>query len=200
MLLNRIGFLLLILPLSMTSPTYETTQSDNPQLYKPAPICKDKTYCENALYYPTDIVSRELRKNPHLRDYATVDDVDSLPGYENELEDKPLCLSTEQLVFPKLGITKNLEWKYIVNHEDLVQAVRIETCLEESQPCKVIDGFAEGYYTKCKQKFIYRQLLSLTDNSTITNDYFAFPVNCCCHVEFKVDKFLHSFNSHKRLK
>lgn len=55
-------------------------------MYKPVPICEDKTYCENTLYYPSDIVSRELGKNPHLQDYATVDDV-------RKFHDRIHCLS-----------------------------------------------------------------------------------------------------------
>lgn len=51
----------------------------------------------------------------------------------------------------------------------------------------MIDGFAEGYSTTCKQKYIYRELSALSDNGEIVRDYFSFPASCCCHVQFNVD-------------
>ncbi|CAK9816211.1 Protein spaetzle [Anthophora quadrimaculata] len=117
---------------------------------------------------------------------------------EDELEEEPLCVSTEQIIFPKLGVTKHMEWKYIINHENLTQSVRIETCLEQGKPCRVIEGFAEGYYTKCKQKYIYRQLLTIAEDGSIARESFRFPTSCCCHIDFQADKFLHSFNLKRR--
>lgn len=51
----------------------------------------------------------------------------------------------------------------------------------------MIDGFAEGYITTCKQKYIYRELSALSDNGEIVRDYFRFPASCCCHVQFNAD-------------
>jgi len=35
----------------------------------------------------------------------------------------------EQIVFPKVALNKNNEWKYVVNlEEEYVQGVRVETC------------------------------------------------------------------------
>nr|XP_012144355.1 PREDICTED: protein spaetzle isoform X1 [Megachile rotundata]XP_012144356.1 PREDICTED: protein spaetzle isoform X1 [Megachile rotundata]XP_012144357.1 PREDICTED: protein spaetzle isoform X1 [Megachile rotundata]XP_012144358.1 PREDICTED: protein spaetzle isoform X1 [Megachile rotundata] len=157
--------------------------------------CKNKTYCEVTPYYPTDIVINALQENPHLRNYENNDEVDILKEDKDVLDEEPLCLSLEQVVFPKSGETKNLEWRYIVNHENFKQSVRIETCLEKGQKCRVIGSFAEGYYTKCKQKFIYRQLMAVSANGSIYQESFRFPASCCCHVEFRADEFLKSINS-----
>lgn len=48
----------------------------------------------------------------------------------------------------------------------------------------MIDGFAEGYKTICKQKFIYRELAAVGSNGNIVKDQFRFPSSCCCHVKF----------------
>lgn len=49
----------------------------------------------------------------------------------------------------------------------------------------MIDGFAEGYRTTCKQKYIYRELAAMDANSNkIIKSQFSFPSSCCCHVKF----------------
>lgn len=95
-----------------------------------------------------------------------------------------LCLSIERVVYPKSGETINKNWLFIVNEQNFTQGVRIETCVEEDGSCKVIDGFAEGYTTSCKQKYIYRELSALGPDGTISREYFRFPASCCCHVQF----------------
>ncbi|XP_076754268.1 spaetzle domain-containing protein [Xylocopa sonorina] len=161
---------------------------------RPVETCKHRKYCEHTPYYPTDIVLDALRKDPNIQNYANRDEID-VNINSNEDPEEQLCASTEQIIFPKLGVTKKAEWKYIVNHESFTQSVRIETCLEQDRPCKMIEGFAEGYYTKCKQKYIYRELLALTPNGSISRESFQFPASCCCHIQFQADKFLRSVNS-----
>ncbi|XP_076618909.1 spaetzle domain-containing protein [Colletes latitarsis] len=159
------------------------------------PSCKNKTFCEVIPYYPTELVRNALQKNPHLRFYINRDELDASSRQEDEIEEESLCVSTEQIVFPKSGITKSHEWKYIVNHENLTQSVRIETCLEVDKPCKMIEGFAEGYVTRCRQKYIYRQLVAVSADGSINRESFRFPVSCCCHIEFQGDKFLKAYHS-----
>lgn len=48
----------------------------------------------------------------------------------------------------------------------------------------MIDGFAEGYKTICKQKFIYRELAAVGSDGNIVKDQFRFPSSCCCHIKF----------------
>ncbi|XP_029040215.2 protein spaetzle-like isoform X2 [Osmia bicornis bicornis] len=160
---------------------------------KAAPVCRNTTYCEITPHYPTEVVFNALQKNPHLRNYENIDEMDVHERDEDIPEEEPLCVSTEQVVFPKSAETKSFEWQYIVNQEDFRQSVRIEKCREEGQQCRVIDDFAEGYYTKCKQKYIYRQLLAVSANGSIYHESFRFPASCCCHIEFRADVFLKSF-------
>ncbi|XP_017880108.2 protein spaetzle [Ceratina calcarata] len=156
--------------------------------------CMHKTFCENVTHYPTDMVQEAVKKHPHLRDYASIQTDGQVDVDEVAPEEESLCIATEQIVYPKYGVTKNSEWKYIINHEEVQQSVHVEICREEGKPCRVIEGFAEGYYTKCKQKYIYRQLLSLTENGSITLEFFQFPASCCCHVEFRAYKLLSQFD------
>ncbi|XP_033330030.2 spaetzle domain-containing protein isoform X1 [Megalopta genalis] len=121
--------------------------------------------------------------------------LDQSTRHEEGPEEEALCLSIEEVVFPKFGLTKNKQWKYIVNHASLKQSVHIEICLEEDKPCHVIDGFAAGYVTSCKQKYIYHQLFAMGPNGTINRESFRFPASCCCRVEFQGDRFLKSIPS-----
>ncbi|XP_078050417.1 spaetzle domain-containing protein isoform X2 [Augochlora pura] len=159
------------------------------------PSCEHSTFCENIPHYPTDLVNIALEKNPHLRYLSYDEQLDQSTRHEGEPDEEALCMSTEQVVFPKYGLTKNKQWKYIVNHENLRQNVRIEICSEEDKPCKIIDGFAAGYVTSCKQKYIYRQLFAMGPNNTIDRESFRFPVSCCCHIEFQGDRFLRNLAS-----
>lgn len=54
----------------------------------------------------------------------------------------------------------------------------------DGQECNMIQGFAEGYKTSCKQKYIYRELAAVGSNGNIVKDQFRFPSSCCCHVKF----------------
>ncbi|XP_076162189.1 spaetzle domain-containing protein [Ptiloglossa arizonensis] len=163
---------------------------DQDQIFDSVPTCEHKTFCEITPHYPTDMVRDALKKHPHLQFYVNSDEIDIPAQSEDWPEEEPLCVSTERVVFPKSGITKEQKWKYIVNHENFTQSVRIETCMEEDKPCKVIEGFAEGYVTKCRQKYIHRQLLAVGADGTINSESFRFPASCCCHIEFQGDKFL----------
>ncbi|XP_076278314.1 spaetzle domain-containing protein [Lasioglossum baleicum] len=161
----------------------------NEALFRDA-SCEHETFCESTVHYPTDLVAIALENNPHLTYHGYSEEIDTSIHDADGPEEEALCVTTEQIVFPKLGLTKSKEWKYIVNHKNLRQSVRIEVCLEEDKPCKVIEGFAEGYTTACKQKYIYRQLFAMGPNGTISRESFRFPASCCCHVEFQGDKFM----------
>lgn len=54
----------------------------------------------------------------------------------------------------------------------------------DGQECNMIQGFAEGYKTSCKQKYIYRELAAVGSSGNIVKDQFRFPSSCCCHVKF----------------
>lgn len=56
--------------LTKSSKTIQTVS-----VFQPPPVCKHQLYCENAPNYPSNIVSRELKKNPHLRGYSSMDEV-----------------------------------------------------------------------------------------------------------------------------
>ncbi|KAF3429796.1 hypothetical protein E2986_01479, partial [Frieseomelitta varia] len=152
------------------------------------PVCKGSTYCETVESYPEDVVNRALQKNDSIRYLAGIDVVDI--GERIETDDTiPLCISTEQVIYPQSGENKNKEWKFIANQENFKQGVRVEKCRTEGASCSVIGEIAAGYKTVCKQKYIYRELASVLEDGSIVPDSFRFPSSCCCHAVFTGNPF-----------
>lgn len=144
---------------------------------------KMQIFCEDVPNYPEEFVNLALAKNASLLHFAYEDVLEIAPRTDTN-EDR-LCVTLERVIRPKAGQNSKNEWHYILqsNQSNFYQGVRIETCMEENTKCRLIDGFAEGYITTCKQKYIYRELSAISDDGNIIRDYFRFPASCCCHVE-----------------
>ncbi|KAG7199322.1 hypothetical protein KM043_018171 [Ampulex compressa] len=151
---------------------------------KQVPICRGSTFCESATHYPQDLVNQAIRRNDSLKFLAGVDIIYDLGQRMGESETDVLCAAQEQVVYPKSAENKQKEWHFVVNQDNFQQGIRIEKCLNENSDCEVIDGIASGYKTSCKQKYIYRQLASITNDGDIAPDTFRFPSSCCCHAKF----------------
>lgn len=154
------------------------------------PVCSGTTFCEDTPYYPTDLVKNRLMENKSLKNLAIVDTMVNFEQRIDVSDEAPLCISTEQVIYPKTAETVNGAWLFVaqLQQQNFTQGVRIEKCMEESKPCRVIDGFASGYETKCKQRYIYRQLAAVTKEGIISSELFRFPSSCCCAVTFKDPK------------
>ncbi|XP_012167926.1 protein spaetzle [Bombus terrestris] len=143
------------------------------------PACKGSSYCENVDSYPEDIINRELRINESIKYLSSVDGVDIgqrlMPN-----DELSLCVADEQVIYPQSAENKDNEWKFIANQKNFKQGIRIEKCRTEGASCSVISGFAAGYETSCKQKFIFRELVSISENGSVGKDFFRFPASCCC--------------------
>ncbi|CAG2056818.1 unnamed protein product [Timema podura] len=87
-------------------------------------------------------------------------------------EEQELCRYREEVVFPKVGMTKDKRWMFIANTEEIKQGVRVEIC-EDS---------LSAYVTSCRQKYVIRKMLSLEGDGSPTQDDFWFPSCCACHV------------------
>ncbi|KAK2575780.1 hypothetical protein KPH14_007165 [Odynerus spinipes] len=157
------------------------------------PMCKHSTFCEDTPYYPIDLVSSALTKHESLKNLAIVDSVGDITQRIDVSDEAPLCVSTEQVIYPKTAETVGGSWLFIaqLQQQNFTQGVRIEQCVEESKPCRVIDGFASGYETKCKQRYIYRQLAAITMNG-VTSELFRFPSSCCCTVTLQDSRRIRS--------
>jgi len=157
--------------------------SMSPQMLSPATACRKSTFCENVTDYPRQLVNAAIARNASLR---FLESVDPMPDIEQRIDatDESICRFREQVVYPQTAQNKEKQWLFIVNQDDLKQGIRIEVCLNDGQECNMIEGFAEGYKTICKQKFIYRELAAVGNDGNIVKDQFRFPSSCCCHIKF----------------
>ncbi|RLU19236.1 hypothetical protein DMN91_007793 [Ooceraea biroi] len=144
--------------------TGEDRNSNRKIVLSPVAKCNDKnqTFCEDVPNYPTEFVNWALSKNSSLMHYAHRDVIAIVQRADTAEE--TLCLSTV---------------KSSLNYDLL-------PILEANSKCRLIDGFAEGYVTTCKQKYIYRELSAISEDGEVVRDYFRFPASCCCHVQFQV--------------
>lgn len=150
----------------------------------PVPKCKGLTFCEEVPDYPTDVINDAIMKNKALQNYENVDVIDSISQRVDVSDTEALCRAKERVIYPKSAETIDKEWLFVLNHQNFTQGVRIELCEEEGQACKLFDGFAEGYVTSCKQKYIYRELTAVVADGTIGHEFFRFPASCCCSTKF----------------
>ncbi|XP_078039387.1 protein spaetzle isoform X2 [Augochlora pura] len=174
---------------------YDEMQSDGkivfPDMISHVPVCKGATYCEKVNNYPEHIVTEAIQRNGSLRYLASVDEMPAIEQRFNENDDVPLCVTTEQVIYPQTAENKDNQWKYIANQDNFKQGVRIEKCSKENTNCNVIatDGPGLGYKATCKQKYVYRQLAAVLSDGTVVPDTFKFPSSCCCHLAFTGSPF-----------
>ncbi|XP_076662519.1 protein spaetzle 5 [Halictus rubicundus] len=158
-------------------------EEDTAQPVQRVPVCEGSTYCTEVDNYPEQIVNAALRRNESLKYLAYVDAVSSdLVQRINVDDEMPLCISSEQVIFPKAAENKDNEWKFVVNQKDFQQGVRIEKCSQENTDCRLVNGPGVNYKATCRQKFVYRQLTAVLENGSVVTDTFKFPSSCCCHV------------------
>ncbi|XP_048504859.1 protein spaetzle-like [Athalia rosae] len=151
----------------------------------PAPECKTKTYCEKTAFYPENYVSTVIREHDDLKMLAVVDAVDYIAQRIDVDDSTPLCTAEEQLVYPTAAQNRANNWLFVVNQEGFRQGVRVETCQTDEGECAVISGWAFGYRSICKQKYILRQLTAISPNGTVIRDMFRLPSSCCCQVKLE---------------
>lgn len=152
---------------------------------KDVPSCQGSTFCETVPNYPESLLNDVIRANESIKYLGVIDEVpDVIQRIDVADDDVLLCLSNEQIVYPKTAENKQKEWLFIANQKDIKQGVRIETCVNENSECNVVTGLAEGYVMTCKQKYIYRQLIAIRENNTLAPEMFRFPSSCCCHAKF----------------
>lgn len=153
---------------------------------KPRDIEDNVTFIENVSDYPEKMLKEILRKEGKIhKDIFGKDSVFKEDTIIPRLqpEETKLCPSMEKLVYPKLALNKDDDWKYIVNvGDEYVQGVRIETC-GHFEKCSMSDSFPAGYTTMCEQKYIYRRLLSVADKGKPVVDEFRLPSCCSCTIK-----------------
>ncbi|KAF7285465.1 spaetzle domain-containing protein [Rhynchophorus ferrugineus] len=175
---------------------------DDPELVNPvsridvfSKCSEDFPLCENAEAYPYNHLKTVLQQNLVYKDLFGADEVPEVANRIGEEDDVFVCRSITRTIFPKMGQNKNNKWKFIINQGDedgFVQGVRIEICRNLDGECDFPGYLPEGYKTSCRQKYVYRRLLSVNNDGNPIPDTFKIPSACCCAYKQNLD-FLSRF-------
>ncbi|KDR17074.1 protein spaetzle-like [Zootermopsis nevadensis] len=153
---------------------------------KPRDIKNNATFIENVSDYPLKMLLEILKKEgrEHMDIFGTDSEIKETTIHSRiQPQETKLCPSLEQVVYPKLALNKDDEWKFVVNvGEDYVQGVRVETC-GHLDKCSLSDSFPAGYTATCEQKYVFRRLLSVAEKGKPVVDEFRLPSCCACTIK-----------------
>lgn len=95
---------------------------------------KGSTFCEQIDNYPSTefkSILNEANKYAELfgSDLVNTVSIGNRFGEVEEEEEEQLCASQVRLVYPQAGLTQDNTWRYIVNHRNYTQGVRVEECV-----------------------------------------------------------------------
>jgi len=112
-----------------------------------------------------------------------------------------ICESELSFTRPSYALDTEGNWSVILQTEQILQRVSLDTCTRPNYPCPGLQGC--GKRSSCVQRFSHQLLLSLPSISSSTSlcpsiRAFKFPSGCVCHAETMNDEDLIS-DSHSNL-
>lgn len=188
------------LPQTKTSPIVfpnsmnvkKQSASINKFIPEPQEILKcslNESFCIKIDNYPRQDLFNLFRTSKFMStSYFGTDTVNEINDLETRLSNsnlQPFCESKEDVIFPEAGITKNNEWRYIIqdpnnDNTSFKQGIRVEKCINAGTTCKFNDLLPIGYTTTCVQKYIYKKLVAIKDSKEIYYESFKLPSCCEC--------------------
>uniref|UniRef100_A0A2A4J5Q9 Spaetzle domain-containing protein n=1 Tax=Heliothis virescens TaxID=7102 RepID=A0A2A4J5Q9_HELVI len=146
--------------------------------------CKKIGICEDVQNYPTELVNKVIAESPDLKKETDKLDLPDVPDIAQRVgpmeENIELCNIQEKVVYPKAAVDAAGEWHVVLNKpEEPIQGFRVETCDEDGAPCLRFAYFAKGYEARCKQKYMYRNMWALI-NDTKVEKLLKVPSCCSC--------------------
>lgn len=148
-----------------------------------------RTYCENIHEYPADYIQSLMQRN--MTNYKQLTSGrDSMPAggllqridtpsAAASVEDLAYCDSNAIVIYPRIALSVDNHWNYIINQDLFAQGVRVEICTNNDK-CLFTSVLPNGYQSRCRQKFVERTMLSLDKSGNTVKDLFKFPSHCEC--------------------
>ncbi|XP_050533305.1 uncharacterized protein LOC126901109 [Daktulosphaira vitifoliae] len=178
-----------IFPSSVKETTPISINKFIPDLRFVEKCSKNNSYCDKIDNYPKQDLQQIFRTSKLMS--SGLFGVDAINDLETRFsmnvgnEPQPICGSLEQIVFPEAGLTKNDEWRFIVqgpnnDNNNFRQGIRVEKCINPGESCKFSENLPNGYTTTCVQKYIYRKLVAIKDTKEIYYESFRLPSCCAC--------------------
>lgn len=101
-------------------------------------------------------------------------------GFPN---DEALCEFSDEVIYPQSGVTHDDIPFFIVNTQQQ-QGVRVEKCRDPDLPCSSKISLPLGYKSVCRQNYVYRELISPSNDLTaLEKRNFKFPSCCSCMLQ-----------------
>ncbi|CAD6215749.1 GSCOCG00000561001-RA-CDS [Cotesia congregata] len=148
------------------------------------PECHGRTFCDYVPDYPEDIIEN-LKDDIFLQLFVTggepTTEAQRMPDNENFDEKINLCHSTVELNIPKIGMTCDGQYKYILQVRHLKQWFDSEVCLQENESCNYFFPWRLGVYpSTCVQKFSKRKFVNLSHKGEVEESWFNVKSSCSC--------------------
>lgn len=157
--------------------------------YLTVPQCASsiQTYCEDIDGYPADYIEYLMRRNGthygqlvNSKRYAMpFGGLQSRFAAPTSTEDMSYCNSNVIVVYPKIALSVDKQWNFVINHGPFSQGVRIELCTNDDM-CRFASILPNGYKSQCRQKFMERTLVSLDKDGNTMKNLYQFPSHCEC--------------------
>jgi len=149
-----------------------------PEPIKPCP--GDELFCEEIDDYPTWVkVNDDVEAAKLVKD--TIFDTKLSVRISDFYKESRACDHRKSTVYPKKA--KNVEgaFVFIVNDEQYRQAVDIEQCLGEGEPCRTDEDAPSFGETVCRQKYATYKMYVINQEGEQVYDSFSLPSACLCH-------------------
>lgn len=96
------------------------------------------------------------------------------------VRETPVCFSQEELIYPQRAKTPKDDWVFVVNQDNVKQALRVERCIGKESQCNFGQASTQDISTVCRQKYVYRRMLVLGTNN-IQPEEVLMPSCCVCY-------------------
>jgi len=149
-----------------------------PEPIKPCP--GDALFCEEADDYPTGVkLNDDVKAAKLVKD--TIFESKLTTRIYDFVKESRACDHRKSTVYPKKA--KNVEgaFVFIVNDEQYRQAVDIEQCLGEGEPCRTDEDAPSFGETVCRQKYATYKMYVINQEGEQVYDSFSLPSACLCH-------------------
>lgn len=165
---------------------YDYNDGDHYTSHPGAPECAKagQTYCEDVNDYPTERLQSILHQDIGA-DQRSLFAKDAVTPFEvkkrtdSSAEDITYCNSNTVVIYPKMALSVDNYWSFIVNQDNFTQGVRVELCTP-SEGCLFDSHLPMGYGSQCRQKFMERMLISVNEEGKTVKELFRLPSNCEC--------------------
>lgn len=151
-----------------------------PEPIKPCP--GKELFCEDIDDYPTaSKVNDDVASASIVRDTIFELTLGKRQDFSSFVKESRACDHRKSTVYPKKA--KNVEgaFVFIVNDEQYRQAVDIEQCLGEGEPCRTDEDAPSFGTTVCRQKYATYKMYVINQEGEQVYDSFSLPSACLCH-------------------